>query len=193
MEIALDHQLLVGFMTGPRPMTLHFILVASVSCWEVLFCCWQPYPPGKHATSNSPSQPQQPFCTKLPQMFRGILEGSIGLLFRSKVSLWLTLNEFKNKNKNISYSLSPVFLFSLPKTWDYSVCYYSWVLDIVKILARLKRLSLCKEIIYLQTPLVPLQGTRRGLLCFKTASSMTRYMWRPVGTKPLSSLCLASK
>ena len=69
----------VGFMTGPTPMTLHFILVASASCWEVLFCCWQPCLPGIHATSNSPSQLQQPFCTKLPLiplMFRGILEGT---------------------------------------------------------------------------------------------------------------------
>lgn len=69
----------VGFMTGPRPMTLHFILVASASCWEVLFCCWQPCLPGIHAKSNSPSQLRQPFYTKsplIPLTFRGILEGA---------------------------------------------------------------------------------------------------------------------
>ena len=69
----------VGFMTGPRPMTLHFILVVSASCWEVLFCCWQPCLPGIHAKSNSPSQLRQPFYTKLPLIpltFRGVLEGA---------------------------------------------------------------------------------------------------------------------
>lgn len=103
----------VGFMTGPRPMTLHFILVASVSCWEALFCCWQPCPPGKHATSNSPSQHQQPFCTKLPQMFRGILEGSTRLFSIAKFHcgwLWMNFKKQTNRQTHIYYSLCSLYL-----------------------------------------------------------------------------------
>lgn len=93
----------VGFMTGPRPMTLRFILVASASCWEVLFCCWLPCPPGKRATSNCPSQLRKPFCTKSPLMLRGILEGAQDF-FHSTISLRLTLNELKRK-KHILFSM----------------------------------------------------------------------------------------
>lgn len=92
----------VGFMTGPRPMTLPFILVASAFCWEVLFCCWPPCPSGIHATSNFPGQLQCPFCTKLPLMFRGILEDTL-LFPHGTISLWLTLSEFLNKD--VSYFL----------------------------------------------------------------------------------------
>ena len=106
----------VGFMTGPTPMTLHFILVASASCWEVLFCCWQPCLPGIHATSNSPSQLQQPFCTKLPLiplMFRGILEGTEDCFLIAKFhcgwSEWIFFFFFFY----ISYSLCTVYVASI--------------------------------------------------------------------------------
>lgn len=166
-------------------MTLHFFSVASASCWEVLFCCWHPCPPGKHAKSNSPSQLQQPLCTKLPLMFRAILEGSMRLFFQRKITRWLTLTDFF---KHILFSMHPLSPVCFPlislflRSGTILCCYDSRVLDIVKILASLRGLSVCREILSLQTPFVPLQGTQRGLFCFRPAGGMMRYVCLPLWT-----------
>lgn len=54
----------VGFMTGPRPMTLHFILVASCVLLGGFILLLAALPSRDTCKSNSPSQLPQPFYTK---------------------------------------------------------------------------------------------------------------------------------
>ena len=187
----------VGFMTGPRPMTLHFILVASVSCWEVLFCCWQPCLPGIHAKSNSPSQLRQPFYTKLPLiplMFRRILEGTKDCFHTAKFhcvwSEWLFFYisfMYCICRLDLLYFLSPP---PFPKKLDYSVLLLFMSCGYCEHFGQPQKTFSERNIISLQTPIVPLQGSQRRLCYFKTdAGSMMSYVWRPPGTKTLSSLC----
>ncbi|XP_074011130.1 monocarboxylate transporter 9 isoform X1 [Numenius arquata] len=55
----------VGFTTGRRSMTLHFISAAFVSYWVGFFCCWQRYPAGMPVPTRAQSCLQILTPTKL--------------------------------------------------------------------------------------------------------------------------------